>query len=60
MATETEAQGAAGATETVSPDEFSDLLKQSFKLGNFHYSQIFTCTISDRNGICGNLFVASY
>ena len=31
MATETEAQGAAGATETVSPDEFSDLLKQSFK-----------------------------
>jgi len=31
MATETEAQGAAGAVETVSPDEFSDLLKQSFK-----------------------------
>jgi type VI secretion system protein ImpC len=31
MATEKEAQGAAGAVETASPDEFSDLLKQSFK-----------------------------
>lgn len=31
MATETEAQGAAGAVETTSPDEFADLLKQSFK-----------------------------
>jgi len=31
MATETEAQGAAGAVETASPDEFADLLKQSFK-----------------------------
>lgn len=31
MATETEAQGAAGAVETSSPDEFSSLLKQSFK-----------------------------
>jgi type VI secretion system protein ImpC len=31
MSTEAEAAGAAGATETQTPDEFADLLKQSFK-----------------------------
>lgn len=31
MSTEAEAGGAAAATETASPDEFADLLKQSFK-----------------------------
>jgi type VI secretion system protein ImpC len=31
MSTEAEAAGAAGATQTQSPDEFAELLKQSFK-----------------------------